>query len=203
MMRGAYLIIILLLVGCAEDSQVASLREGLARVDSVGVEIAGLPADSIERIRTRLNDAISEVQWLGADSNVTFIREDSYVINELSKARRWLKDAPARIGGMNGEVERCRTQIGGLIAVIESGATIDAKGDTIDADYISENVRLELEAVESLKGYLEESQNYIRLGLETDRDNWVAIDSLLTAKKAMWARGVAGAEGEDLNSDEK
>ena len=113
---------IFILVGCAENPQVSSLRKGLARVDSVDSVIKLLPLDSINSVRSRLNDAKDEVRWLGADSSVSFIREDAEIINELSKASRWLKDAPNRINGMNSEILRCKSQIKGLINVIESGA---------------------------------------------------------------------------------
>lgn len=201
-MRIALYIVIaaFVIVGCSENPQVASLRESLARVDSVGAIISEMPLDSVVSVQKKLSEAKDEIKWLGADSSVTFIREDAAVINELSKASRWLKDSPARIVGMSSEVERCVNQIEGLIVVIESGATIDAKGDTIDAEYLSENVAREIEAVENLVEYFNESDKYMRLGLESDRDSWDAIDSLLTAKRALWARGIAG---EDLNSEEK
>ena len=43
------------------------------------------------------------------------------------------------------------SQISGLIAIIETNATNDANGDTINDAYINENAARELEAVESLK----------------------------------------------------
>ena len=191
---------IFIVVGCSKNPQVSNLRTSLARVDSVNSVISLLPLDSINSVRFRLNEAKDEVRWLGADSSVSFIREDAEIINELSKASRWLKDAPNRIKGMNSEILRCKSQIEGLIHVIESGATIDAKGDTIDDAYLTENVKREIEAVNNLLIHYRETVTYVTKGLECDKDGWEAIDSLLTTKRAMWARGIAG---EDTNSNEE
>jgi len=196
----ATVFLIFILVGCTENPQVSNLRKSLAKVDSVDSVISLLPLDSINSVRIRLNEAKDEVRWLGADSSVSFIREDAEIINELSKASRWLKDAPNRINGMNSEILRCKLQIEGLINVIESGATIDANGDTIDDAYLTENVKREIAAVNNLLSHYQETVTYVTKGLECDRDGWEAIDSLLTVKRAMWARGIAG---EDTNSDEK
>lgn len=199
-MRLAAIFTLLLLVGCTENPQVQSLKESLKRVDSVEAKVAELPLDSIQSVKARLGEAKEEVRWLGADTTVSFIREDAQVINELSKASRWLKDTPKRIKGMASEASRCRSQIQGLISVIEQGATLDAKGDTIDAEYLAENIKREIEAVDNLVKYYEETVEYVNKGLECDKNGWNSVDSLITAKRAMWARGIAG---EDSNSEEK
>ena len=170
------------------------------RVDSVQAVVTELPLDSIETVRGILKEAKDDILWMGADTTIQFVREDAMIINDVSKASRWLKDALSRITGMAKEADRCRSQINGLISVIESEATIDAQGDTIDADYIAENVKREIEAVEKLVNYLNESEKYINLGLECQKNSWDAIDSLLGAKRAMWARAIAG---ENSNLEEK
>ena len=43
------------------------------------------------------------------------------------------------------------SQIEGLLNVIDSGATIDANGDTITQEYINENASREIKAVEKLQ----------------------------------------------------
>ena len=48
---------------------------------------------------------------------------------------------------LNGASSKCIDQITGLIEVIDSGANIDANGDTITEDYISENATREIDAV--------------------------------------------------------
>ena len=44
-----------------------------------------------------------------------------------------------------------RDQITGLIEAIDSGANIDANGDTITDDYISENATREIDAIRAAK----------------------------------------------------
>ena len=66
-----------------------------------------------------------------------------------------------------------------------------AKGDTINEEYISINAAREIEAVAKLEEVYLETERLFRLGLETDNEYWALIDSLLTAKKGIWARSIA------------
>ena len=77
------------------------------------------------------------------------------------------------------------------MGIISSGASIDAKGDTINEEYISINAAREIEAVAKLEEVYLETERLFRLGLETDKEYWALIDSLLTAKKGIWARSIA------------
>jgi hypothetical protein len=119
------------------------------------------------------------------------------VIEELSKGIRYLKDSPNRFAGIFQEIERCKTQVTGLIDVIESGAELDALGDSIDDIYIKRNVEIELDAVLKLEDVVTETLRLARLGLETDFSSREAIDSLLEVKRGQWARGIAKA-GEEI-----
>jgi len=183
---------IVLLVGCAfENPNKNLLEEALVDADSISVLVAGFHSDSIISVRERLNSAKAEIQWLGVETSVEFIREDAPIISKLSTASRYLKDAPQRLDGLKRESERCIMQIKGLIEIIDSGATIDAKGDTINDGYISENASREIEAVKMLIEAYDETERLFRLGLETDAVHWVSIDSLITVKKGVWARSIA------------
>jgi hypothetical protein len=185
--------IIVLLFGCAfENPNKDLLEKALVDADSISVLVAEFKADSIISVRDRLYSAKDDIKWLGIETDVEFLREDAPVINKLSSASRYLKDAPQRLGGLKKECERCITQINGLLEIIDSGANIDAKGDTINDSYISENAAREIEAVNKLIEVYNETERLFRLGLETDALHWASIDSLLTLKKGGWARSIAG-----------
>jgi hypothetical protein len=68
---------------------------------------------------------------------------------------------------------------------------LDAKGDTINDTYITENASREIEAVVKLEDVYNATERLFRLGLEADAKHWGAIDSLITAKKGVWARSIA------------
>lgn len=183
---------IVLLVGCVvENPNKVLLEKALMDADSISLLISGFPADSIFSVRERLNAAKEEVQWLGAEVEVEFVRADAPIIGKLSTASRYLKDAPQRLGGLKKESERCIHQIDGLIEILVSGATNDAEGDTINDAYITENSSREIEAVKLLEDAYAETERLFRLGLEADAEHWASIDSLITEKIGVWARSIA------------
>jgi hypothetical protein len=183
-----------MLTACSENPNKADLISALCTANSVLDNVESLPVDSVNAVRDRLNEAKEDVRWLGVEGTVIFMKDDSPVITELSKASRYLKDAPSRIMGLKNECARCKNQINGLIAVIDAKATIDSRGDTITDAYITENTLLEVKAVEDLVEAFEETKRLIGLGLRTDSAAWPSIDSLLLAKKGDWAKGVVGME---------
>jgi hypothetical protein len=187
---------VLVPIGCGENKTQIELKKAIERIEIISKKLGELPLDSISSVRIRLSEAKDDLQWLGIDSNVVFVRSDSKVIEELSKASRYLKDTPNRLRGLLNEIGRCRIQLSGLGEAIVSGADIDSLGDTINGAYIKHNARVEIEAVEKLESVLDETLRLIRLGLETDSAGWSAIDSLLLAKKGQWARGISENEAE-------
>jgi hypothetical protein len=185
------------LSGCSDHKTELSLHAAFTELESLEELVREAPLDSINSVRDWLLEAKKDLVWLGADSNVVFVRSDAMVIEELSKANRYLKDSPNRFAGIFQEIERCKTQVTGLIDVIESGAELDALGDSIDDIYIKRNVEIELDAVLKLEGIVTETLRLARLGLETDFSSREAIDSLLEVKRGQWARGIAKA-GEEI-----
>lgn len=181
--------------GCNDDKTKLSLNAAIAELKNMEVRVSEVPLDSIYSVRERLLEAKKDLVWLGSDSNVVFVKSDAVVVEELSKATRYLKDAPNRFSGIFQEIERCKTQVTGLIDVIESDAKFDALGDSIDGLYIKSNAEIELKAVLKLEDIISETLRLARLGLETDSSSWEAIDSLLEIKRGQWARGVAKIEG--------
>ena len=180
------------LIGCDfENPNKQVLEEAYLKADSISILIEDFPSDSIKSVRARLNNAKNEIQWLGTETSVEFFREEAPVINSLSSASRYLKDAPRRIISLKYESDRCKQQITGLIDIIDSGANIDAKGDTINDLYIENNSVIEVEAVKKLEKVYNETERLIRLGLKTDSIHWNSIDSLITAKKGVWAKSIA------------
>jgi hypothetical protein len=185
------------LSGCSDHKTELSLHAAFTELESLEELVREAPLDSINSVRDWLLEAKKDLVWLGSDSNVVFVRSDAMVIEELSKANRYLKDSPNRFAGIFQEIERCKTQVTGLIDVIESGAELDALGDSIDDIYIKRNVEIELDAVLKLEGIVTETLRLARLGLETDFSSREAIDSLLEVKRGQWARGIAKA-GEEI-----
>jgi len=189
--------LICFLSGCSDHKTELSLHAAFTELESLEELVREAPLDSINSVRDWLLEAKKDLVWLGADSNVVFVRSDAMVIEELSKANRYLKDSPNRFAGIFQEIERCKTQVTGLIDVIESGAELDALGDSIDDIYIKRNVEIELDAVLKLEDVVTETLRLARLGLETDFSSREAIDSLLEVKRGQWARGIAKA-GEEI-----
>jgi len=188
--------LVLIQFGCGENKTQIALNKALEVVETISEKLDEFPMDSIANVQDRLSAAKDDIRWLGIDSNVVFVRADVKVIEGLSKASRFLKDASSRYKGLMNETDRCQKQLYSLREVIETGANRDALGDTIDDEYIVKNARLEIEAVATLGELVDESIRLIRLGLEADSAGWEAIDSLLMAKKGEWARGVSGNETE-------
>ena len=188
----AHIIALFLLVGCvSENPNKQPLQAALNHAKEVQQSVDAFDMDSIISVRERLNAAKEHVRWLGVEACVEFVRSDAPIIGKLSEASRYLKDAPQRFNSLTKESSRCVSQIEGLLNVIDSGATIDAKGDTITQEYINENASKEIKAVEKLQEVYELSEHYFNLGLETDEKNWPSLDSLITAKKGVWARSIA------------
>ena len=185
------------LSGCSDHKTELSLHAAFTELESLEELVREAPLDSINSVRDWLLEAKKDLVWLGADSNVVFVRSDAMVIEELSKANRYLKDSPNRFAGIFQEIERCKTQLSGIIDVIESSAELDALGDSIDDIYIKRNVEIELEAVLKLEDVVTETLRLVRLGLETNFTSRESIDSLLEVKRGQWARGVAKA-GEEI-----
>jgi hypothetical protein len=188
--------LICFLSGCSDHKTKLSLHAALTELDDLAELVREAPLDSINSVRERLLEVKKDLVWLGSDSNVVFVRSDALVIAELSKASRYLKDSPSRFAGIFQEIERCKTQVSGLVDVIESDAELDALGDSIDDIYIKRNVEIELNAVLKLEDVVTETLRLARLGLETDFSSREAIDSLLEVKRGQWARGVAKIVGE-------
>ena len=189
--------LICFLSGCRDYKTELSLHAAFTELESLEEQVREAPLDSINSVRDWLLEAKKDLVWLGSDSNVVFVRSDAMVIEELSKGIRYLKDSQNRFAGIFQEIERCKTQVTGLIDVIESGAELDALGDSIDDIYIKRNVEIELYAVLKLEDVVTETLRLARLGLETDFSSREAIDSLLEVKRGQWARGVAKA-GEEI-----
>lgn len=188
----AHIIALFLLVGCVSENQnIQPLQSALSNAKEVQQSVEAFDMDSIISVRERLNKAKEDVRWLGMEASVEFVRSDAPIIGKLSEASRYLKDAPQRFNSLTKESSRCISQIEGLLNVINSGATIDAKGDTITQEYINENASKEIKAVDKLQEVYGLSEHYFNLGLETDINNWPSIDSLIKAKKGVWARSIA------------
>lgn len=188
----AYSIVLFFLVGCVDENPNKQLLQAaLSNAKDVQKSVEAFDMDSIISVRERLNAAKEDVRWLGVEASVEFVRSDAPIIGKLSEASRYLKDAPQRFNSLTKESSRCISQIEGLLNVIESGATIDAKGDTITQEYINENASREIKAVENLQEVYDLSKHYFSFGLETDVKNWPLIDSLITSKKGVWARSIA------------
>ena len=191
-LTASFISVVVVLMGCApENPNRVPLQKALNEATALADSISRFPVDSILSVRDKLNKAKKTVQWLGEDS-VEFIRNDAPIIGKLTSAMGYLKDAPSRLKYLDNTSGKCIEQINGLLEVIDSGANIDARGDTITEGYISENATREIDHVRKLNEVYLETHRLFRLGLETDAQYWGEIDSLLTAKQGVWARSKVG-----------
>ena len=103
--------LVLIQVGCGENKTQVELLRALDNVERISKKLDQIPMDSIANVKDRLSSAKDDIRWLGIDSNVVFLKADVKVIEGLSKASRFLKDAPSRYIGLMNEIDRCKKQL--------------------------------------------------------------------------------------------
>ena len=183
-------------VGCAKpgDVHLAPLNDAHRAVETGMTALASWNVDSVKAARARVGERLKDLDWLVADTTLTFAVADGQLIGDWNRVKRFLKDGPERLTALAKEGEVCLTQIDNLAAAIRSEATMDAEGTSMDEAYFSKAAARELELVAQWKAAVEETERLVSSGLELEAATRASLDSLILVKRAEWAQHIADSE---------
>ena len=160
------------------------VAQGLSALD-------GLNLDSLAASQKRVATRFKDLHWLMADSSLTFSLEDGQLIGDWARVKRYLKGTPQKVDLLKEQGEVCRTQLEGLRDAIRSRAKVDGMGQAMDEGYFDTQARRELDACKVWTTAWDDTQRYIRLGMELEQSTLAKMDSLILAKRAEWAQQIA------------
>jgi hypothetical protein len=182
--------------GCSQpgDTHLAELRKAQERVE-LGLETLGTwEPDSVAAARSRVAERFKDLDWLTADTALSFAVKDGQRIGDWTRVKRFLKDGPERLSALVHEGEVCLTQLEGLESAIRAGATEDANGTPMDEAYFQREAARELGLVGQWEAAVAETERLLSSGLELEESTRAPLDSLIRAKRAEWARRIAQEE---------
>ena len=151
----------------------------------------GLNLDSLAACQKRVATRFKDLNWLMADSSLTFSLEDGQLIGVWARVKRSLKGTPQKVDLLKEQGEVCRTQLEGLRDAIRTRAKVDGMGQAMDEGYFDTQARRELDACKAWTTAWDDTQRYIRLGMELEQSTLAKMDSLILAKRAEWAQQIA------------
>lgn len=180
-------------MGCSKpgDENLSALNEAKRNVDTGLATLDHWNVDSTKAVRERVSEKFKDLDWLMADSSLTFGVDEGQIIGNWVRARRYLKNAPERITVLGNEGRLCASQLQNLIQAINSQATEDANGTPMDEAYFQRESKREIEAVSQWREAVSETDRMVQLGVDLEQSTRVAIDSLIRAKRAEWAQNIA------------
>ena len=180
-------------MGCSKpgDENLSALNEAKRNVDTGLATLDHWNVDSTKAVRERVSEKFKDLDWLMADSSLTFGVDEGQIIGNWVRARRYLKNAPERITVLGNEGRLCASQLHNLIQAINSQATEDANGTPMDEAYFQRESKREIEAVSQWREAVSETDRMVQLGVDLEQSTRVAIDSLIRAKRAEWAQNIA------------
>ena len=180
-------------MGCSKpgDENLSALNEAKRNVDTGLATLDHWNVDSAKSVRERVSEKFKDLDWLMADSSLTFGVDEGQIIGNWVRARRYLKNAPERISVLGNEGRLCASQLQNLIQAINSQATEDANGTPMDEAYFQRESKREIEAVSQWREAVSETDRMVQLGVDLEQSTRVAIDSLIRAKRAEWAQNIA------------
>lgn len=193
---GAAALLVLACAGCSQpgDNELGGLRNAQDRVKA-GLETLGTwDADSVAAARSRVAERFKDLDWLVADSALTFSIEDGQRIGDWARAKRFLKDGPERLSALAREGEVCLEQLAGLGDAIRSGATEDANGTPMGEAYFKREAAREIQLVGQWEAAVAETERLVSSGLDLEKSARASLDSLIRAKRAEWAQRIAQEE---------
>ena len=198
MNRKAYVFlgVMAIAVGCSHPGT-PHLPALTAAADSVSMgmtELAQWSPDSLVALRNRVDERMKDLSWLMEDSLMDFSLDEAQLIGDWTRVRRFVKDAPERLNQLKAEGQRCQQQLEGLAQAIREGAEVDAQGTAMDEAYVERETQRELLAVRAWQSMLEDTQRMASAGTQLEGETRAAIDSLIVAKRAIWAQRIAGSE---------
>ena len=131
------------------DTHLGDLRSAVQRREFAGMStLSGWNVDSVAAARERVAMRFQDLNWLVADSSLTYTVEDGQLIGDWARVKRFLKDGPTRLTTLDNQGERCAlTQLENLMGAIRGGATEDANGTPMDEAYFVKEAARELKAV--------------------------------------------------------
>lgn len=168
-----------------------ALADAAQEVDQGISALDGLNLDSLAASQKRVATRFKDLNWLMADSSLTFTLEDGQLIGDWARVKRYLKGSPQKVDLLKKQGEVCRSQLEGLREAIRTRAKVDGQGQAMDEGYFDTQTRRELDASKAWKSACDDTQRYIRLGMETERGTLAKMDSLILAKRAEWAQQIA------------
>ena len=189
----AVLTMVAIWMGCSKpgDENLSALNEAKRNVDTGLATLDHWNVDSTKAVRERVSEKFKDLDWLMADSSLTFGVDEGQIIGNWVRARRYLKNAPERITVLGNEGRLCASQLQNLIQAINSQATEDANGTPLDEAYFQRESKREIEAVSQWREAVSETDRMVQLGVDLEQSTRVAIDSLIRAKRAEWAQNIA------------
>jgi len=183
-------------VGCAKpgDVHLAPLNDAHRAVETGMTALASWNVDSVKAARARVGERLKDLDWLVADTTLTFAVADGQLIGDWNRVKRFLKDGPERLTALAQEGEVCLAQLDNLVGAIRSEATVDSEGTPMDEAYFGKATARELELVAKWEAAVAETERLVDSGLELEGQTRTSLDSLIRTKRAEWAQQIAENE---------
>ena len=191
-----------LLAACSQpgDHNLNDLHKARADVEDAMEVMAEWNMDSVAAAKGRVAMRFKDLDWLMADTTMTFGVDDAQLIGHWERVRRFFKKTPAELSLLEEQGELCLSQLNGLSKAIRAGATVDANGTPMDASYFDKETKRELQAALRWTTAVGDIDRLFGLGLELEAQKRAAVDSLILAKRAEWAQSIAGMNPENAPS---
>ena len=154
------------------------------------LDLEAIPVDSVSQAARWAETNLRELELLLSGGRVEIDKSEGYVISEVSRTRRLLKDHASRRSSLLQGAERAHLQLNQLADALAQRATQDAAGTAIDSGYISENVTLEVRVSRELIQALDETIGLAQRGMHLASQTKASNDSLQTILRARLARAV-------------
>jgi len=180
-------------MGCTQpgDVHLAALGEAEERVEA-GIDfLEQWDVDSVAACRERVAMRFKDLDWLMADTTLTFTVDDGQLIGDWARVRRYLKDGPTRLTMLKKQGALCLAQMGNLSDAIQQGATEDANGTPMNEAYFERESSREIEIADQWRLAVDETVRLFDLGMDLEGESRMSIDSLILAKRAEWAQTIA------------
>lgn len=180
-------------MGCTQpgDVHLAALGEAEERVEAGMDFLEQWDVDSVAACRERVAMRFKDLDWLMADTTLTFTVDDGQLIGDWARVRRYLKDGPTRLTMLKKQGALCLAQMGNLSDAIQQGATEDANGTPMNEAYFERESSREIGIADQWRLAVDETVRLFDLGMDLEGESRMSIDSLILAKRAEWAQAIA------------
>lgn len=188
-----FIFVVCLGLGCSQpgDSNLDALMNAERNVEAGMSVLETWNVDSVVAVRERVATRFRDLDWLVADSTLTYTVKDGQLIGDWARVKRFLKDGPTRLVTLDEQGALCITQLNGLMQAIRSGAKEDANGTPMNEAYFSKEAQRELNAAKTWGMAVAETERLLSLGIELEAQTRASIDSLIQTKRAEWAQNIA------------